>query len=136
MSRDHRKLKAFELADELVTAIYEVTRSFPKDEWFGLRAQMRRAATSVPANIVEGAARRNEAEYLHFLNIAFGSLRELGYYITLAARLGYIASDEHTERLVDRQAEAARVLAALMRSLTSSDAMPDPRRKRPRTSTA
>jgi len=74
--RDHRKLKAFELADGLVMAVYQATRSFPKDELFGLTSQLRRAAVSVAANIVEGCARDGEKEYLNFLNLAFGSLRE------------------------------------------------------------
>ena len=115
MSRDHRKIRAFVLADELVMLTYRLTRSFPRDEWFGLRAQMRRCALSVASNIVEGAARRTQSEYLNFLNMAFGSVRELGYQISVASRLDYLtpsAADE-LERL---QAETARVLAALLRS--------------------
>lgn len=75
--RDHTKLRAFELADELAVAIYRLTCDFPKEEIYGLTSQMRRAAVSVPSNIIEGAARASEAEYLRFLEIAFGSLREL-----------------------------------------------------------
>ena len=90
--RDHRKLKAFELADGLVMAVYQATRSFPKDELFGLTSQLRRAAVSVAANIVEGCARDGEKEYLNFLNMAFGSLREAGYLIDLSTRLGYLAN--------------------------------------------
>jgi four helix bundle protein len=57
MSRNHRKLRVFEDAHELTLAIYKRTREFPKDEWFGIRGQMRRAAVSIPSNIVEGSAR-------------------------------------------------------------------------------
>ena len=73
--RDHTKLRAFELADEVVLLIYRATREFPKEEMYGLTSQMRRAAVSVPSNIVEGCARESQAEYLRFLEIAFGSLR-------------------------------------------------------------
>jgi len=114
--RDHRKLKAFELADALVVSIYERTRAFPREELFGLTSQMRRAAVSVVANIVEGSARDGEAEYVHFLSMAFGSLREVGYYIELAARLGYLATDVARE-LNGRYDETARVLSGLIQSL-------------------
>jgi len=114
--RDHRKLKAFQLADVLALSIYRATRAFPKDELYALTSQMRRAAVSVAANIVEGCARDGLSEYRNFLNIAFGSLRELGYYIDLAHNLGYFADAEASE-LLDQYEEAARVLAGLRKSL-------------------
>ena len=92
--RDHSKPKAFQLADELALLIYRATGSFPREELFGLRAQMRRAAVSVASNIVEGCARRTQADYLHFLDIAFGSLRELEYQVSLAHRFGYLNTEE------------------------------------------
>jgi len=70
--RDHTKLLAFELADEVALLIYRITGSFPKEEVYGLTSQMRRAAVSVPSNIVEGCARDSQTEYLRFLTIAFG----------------------------------------------------------------
>ena len=84
MSRDHRKLRAFELVDGLVIEIYKATARFPREEQFGLTSQIRRAAVSSAANIVEGCAREGEKEYLHFLSIAFGSLREVGYFLNLS----------------------------------------------------
>lgn len=67
--RDHKKLKAFTLADEVVLMIYRITFDFPKEEMYGLTSQMRRAAVSVPSNIVEGCARKTQPDYLLFLNL-------------------------------------------------------------------
>ena len=88
--RDHTKLKAFQLADELAVQVYVVTRSFPREELFCLTSQMRRAAISAASNIVEGCARHTEADYVHFLDVAYGSARELQYQLSLASRLGYV----------------------------------------------
>ena len=114
--RDHTKLRAFELADEVAVLIYRATRGFPKEEVYGLTSQMRRAAISVPSNIVEGCARESQAEYLRFLEIAFGSLRELHYQFGLAMRLGY--TDEPDVPECDaKMTETEKVLAALIRSM-------------------
>ncbi len=119
MMRDHRKLRAFELADKLALSIYATTKSFPKDEQFGLTSQLRRAAVSIASNIVEGCARSSQADYIRFLDIAFGSVREVGYQLSLAARLGYM--DSNTAAELEKQAdETARVLAGLLQSLRSS----------------
>ena len=114
--RDHTKLRAFELADEVVLLIYRATREFPKEEMYGLTSQMRRAAVSVPSNILEGCARESQAEYLRFLEIAFGSLRELHYQLGLSKRQGY--SDEHNiSNCESKILEAEKVLGALLRSM-------------------
>jgi four helix bundle protein len=70
--RDHTKLRAFELADEVAVLVYGITAKFRREELFGLTSQLRRAAVSVPSNIVEGCARDSEADYLRFLHMAFG----------------------------------------------------------------
>jgi len=114
--RDHTKLKAFELADTLALLIYRVTKDFPKEEIYGLTSQMRRAALSVPSNIVEGCARESQTEYVRFLEIAFASLRELHYQFTLAARLGYVEAAQRPE-CEAKIVETEKVLNALIRSL-------------------
>jgi four helix bundle protein len=99
MGRDYKKIRAWQLADELAINIYKVTNEFPKSEIFGLTSQMRRAAVSVPANIVEGAGRNHLKEYLQFLYTAIGSLYELGYYIDFSNRIGYLKDDEFKKLL-------------------------------------
>ncbi len=117
--RDHTKLTAFHKADALALAVYQVTRSFPREEQFGLTSQMRRAAVSVASNIVEGCARRTEADYLHFLDMAFGSLRELSYQLSLAFRLGYQTQETYDPVRLQAE-ECSKVLAALIRSFRSA----------------
>ena len=114
--RDHRRLQAFQLADELALDVYRVTAGFPKSEQFGLVSQMRRAAVSAASNIVEGCARRTQADYLRFLDIAFGSFRELEYQVSLAHRLDYLRADAY-ELLQTKCIETSKVLAGLIRSL-------------------
>ena len=114
--RDHTKLRAFELADEVAILVYRVTAGFPKEELFGLTSQLRRAAVSVPSNIVEGCARDSEAEYLRFLNIAFGSLRELHYQLSLSKRLGFLRNQD-LSLLEPKIVETEKVLNGLIRAL-------------------
>jgi four helix bundle protein len=118
--RDHRKLRAFELADELVLSIYSATRTFPKEEMFGLTSQIRRASDSIASNIVEGCARTSQADFLRFLDMAFGSLREVEYQLTIARRLGY-TDEVVSEKLAGQADETARVLVGLIRSLRPQD---------------
>ena len=91
MARDHRRLRVFQAAHTLAISIYKETRDFPRDEWYGLRAQLRRAAVSTVSNIVEGNARRGTLEYVNFLNIARGSAAEAEYLVLVASELGYLS---------------------------------------------
>ncbi|MBN1511901.1 MAG: four helix bundle protein [Phycisphaerae bacterium] len=117
--RDHTKLKAFALADELALLTYKETRAFPSEERFTLVTQMRRAALSTASNIVEGCARPTQADYVHFLDMAYGSSRELEYQISLAHRLGYLDQSAN-ERMAAGSESTCKVLGALIRSLRNT----------------
>lgn len=99
--RNFRKIKAWQLADDLAVTVYEVSKGFPKEEVYGITSQIRRAASSVAANIVEGSSRESTKDYAHFLQIARGSLAEAQYFVHLAKRLGYVDDEraEHVESL-------------------------------------
>lgn len=114
--RDHRKLDAFVLADALVIKVYRMTRTFPDDERYGLTSQIRRAAVSIGANIVEGSARSSEADYVRFLTIAYGSACELEYELSIAGRLGYLTSDSDVCVLASRTCRALRGLVNAFQS--------------------
>ncbi len=120
MSRDPHKLNVFRLADELVVEAYRVTRGFPAEERFGLQAQIRRGAVSVPTNIVEGSARQSARDYLHFLNIALGSASEVRYLLGLAHRLGLDSANTHGP-LQLRYDELVRGLQNLINALKKRD---------------
>lgn len=114
--RAHRKLPVWKASMDLVEAFYHLSESFPKDETFGLRSQLRRAAVSVPANISEGAARKTTAELIQYLYIANGSLSELDTLLELAARLGFVGDISDTQnRLDDVQSQVLTVISSLKR---------------------
>lgn len=114
--RDYRPLRTYQLSDLLVERIYRATRGFPVEERYGLQAQLRRAAVSVPSNIVEGSARRSEAEYVQFLHIALGSAVEVAYLARLSARLQMLAAADSDE-LVTGYEEVVRKLQRQIASL-------------------
>ncbi|MCC8474670.1 four helix bundle protein [Xanthomonas sp. NCPPB 2865] len=121
--RPHERLMVWRDAMSLVEAIYRLSHDFPDSERFGLTAQMRRAAISVPSNIAEGAARRSTAEYLRYLSMARGSLAELDTQLQIAARLQFGSPDTATLDLLNRT--FAR-LNALIRTLDESRHLREP----------
>ena len=121
MFRDkpHKRLDLWTKAIDLVMMVYEVTRSFPREEEFGLRSQLRRAAVSVPSNISEGLTRTTKKDKLHFLNIAQGSLTELDAQLEISERLGYVSGEKST-MLAEVQTAVESLLSGLIRSLRKS----------------
>jgi four helix bundle protein len=117
--RDPTKLQAYQAADALAIAVYKATKRFPVDERFGLSNQLRRAAVSAAANIVEGCARETSQEYGRFLTIAYASAREAQYEIDLATRLGYMKNAGTEEDLNQKAADVARLLNRLLGSVKS-----------------
>lgn len=92
--QNYKEIIAWQKAHELALSVYKATESFPKSELFGLVSQMRRAAVSIPSNIVEGFKRNHKNDQLHFYNIVQGSLEELKYQLLLSKDLGYVSDDE------------------------------------------
>ena len=116
MSEKYRDLLVWQRAMELVKEIYRVTKSFPKEEVYGLTAQIRRAAIAVSSNIAEGKGRYSTADVNHFLVQARGSLYELETQVLIATDLKYL-SEAESKKLLDRSDEVAKLLNGLIRSL-------------------
>ena len=109
-------LEVWQKAHQLVLGVYQMTRTFPSEERFGLTSQLQRAAVSVPANIAEGFKRLGKAEKMRFYNIAEASLEEVKYYFILAKDLGYI--QDNTTLLADAET-VSRMLYRLRESVDS-----------------
>ena len=90
MEKPHKRLIAWQKSMDLVVLIYDLTKSFPAEEKFGLVSQMRRAAVSAPSNISEGAADRSPLQFINFLSNAIGSLNELETQLEVSFRVGYL----------------------------------------------
>jgi four helix bundle protein len=111
--RNYRNLQAWQVSFELVRLVYELTESFPKHEIFGLTAQMRRAAVSIPSNLAEGAGRSGKKEFVHFVTMARASLNELETQWLLAQALGYCEMTDAMQQRIER-------LFALLNGLRNS----------------
>jgi four helix bundle protein len=114
--RNYRDLAVWQRGMDIALAVYKVTKHFPDDERFGLTSQLRRAATSVPANIAEGHARSSTRDYLRHISIAIGSLAETATFVELAGRLNY-GTLEELRKIYDMTNDERRMLRALQRSL-------------------
>ena len=117
--RTYRDLLVWQKGIALVTLLYQETKSFPREEVYGLTSQMRRCAVSIPSNIAEGHGRSTRKEYLRYLEVALGSLRELQTQIVIARNLQFLDADAHS-KLSNLTLELERMLTSLQRSLRKS----------------
>ncbi len=117
MSGTFRDLKAWQKAFELAFQVYQVTRSFPREEMYGLTSQIRRAAVSVASNIAEGKGRASDKDLQRFLGNAKGSLFELETQLALSERLSYLNHND-AENLISQITETGKLVSGLMRALT------------------
>jgi len=115
-STGYKKLLVWQKSDQLVTEIYSLSRAFPREEQFGFTSQIRRAALSVPLNVIEGYAREGDKSFASFLSIAYGSLVEVEYLLEVALRLGYVRNIESTQKLAH---EVGQLLWNLRRKVRS-----------------
>jgi four helix bundle protein len=117
--KEFRTLKVWEKSHRLVLAIYEATKTFPKNELYGITSQIQRAAVSVPTNIAEGCGKDSDAELGRFLKIAMGSSSELEYLLLLAHDLSYLSDDQYN-RLHVNLVEVRKMLNAFIQKLKAN----------------
>ncbi|MDR2717303.1 MAG: four helix bundle protein [Treponema sp.] len=116
MIKTFKDLIVWQEAMNLVEMIYLQTKTFPKEEMYGLTSQIRRAAVSIPTNIAEGNGRRSRKEYLRFLSIANGSIKELETHLLIVERLNFLPK-EISEQMQTQLQSVGRLLTALRKSL-------------------
>src|SRR5204862_3380320 len=114
--QDFRNLDVWKRSHELTLAIYRATRTFPDDERYGLISQLRRGASSIPANLAEGCGRGSDPDFGRFVQNAMGSASEIEYEILLAKDLQYLSTDAYTQ-LNDEITGIKRMLASLIRRI-------------------
>ena len=118
--KSHKDLDVWRLAIDLASDVYEVTKTFPKDERYGMTVQMRRSAISIASNIAEGAARQGDKEFVQFLHIALGSVSELDTQLEIAMRVN-LTSVESLKGLQDMAIGINQMLPRLAQSVRSKD---------------
>ncbi|MFN0138954.1 MAG: four helix bundle protein [Pyrinomonadaceae bacterium] len=116
--KDFRNLTVWGKSHKLTLAVYEKTRSFPREELFGLTSQLRRACSSIPANIAEGCGRFSDPDFSRFLQIAFGSACEVEYHFILAHDLRYLTKEDFAI-LSEDLLEVKKMLASLITKIRS-----------------
>ena len=114
--KTHKDLIVWQKSLDYVTEIYQLTKSYPKDEIYGLTNQLRRAAVSIPSNIAEGAARSTKKEFNQFLHISLGSLSELETQLLISENLGYLSKEDSLKK-IEKLTEIRRILLGLISSL-------------------
>ena len=114
--RNHSDLIAWQKAMDLVQLVYACTNRFPKEELYGVTSQVRRAAVSIPSNIAEGQGRKSTNEFLRYLSMAHGSLREVETQVIIAARLRYL-EEADTNNLLTLASEVGKLINGLTNSL-------------------
>ena len=114
--KSYRDLEVWQQAMDLAVECYKVTQRFPRTEMFGIVSQIRRSASSVPANIAEGHGREGRAQFLQFLRVAQGSLKELETHLLLSARVGFL-QDKESDPILRRCADVGKMLRGLIRAL-------------------
>jgi len=116
--RNYRDLEVWEKAHKLTLQLYQRSRTFPKEEFYGLTSQLRRSMMSIGANLAEGCGRQTTPELARFVRIAMGSASEVDYHLLLARDFGYLQSDEHQE-LSQELTRIRKMLASLLATLVS-----------------
>ncbi|WP_127523627.1 four helix bundle protein [Mesorhizobium sp. Z1-4] len=114
--RSYRDLRVWQLSIALTVNCYDATKTYPAAEMYGLTSQIRRAATSVAANIAEGYGRENRGSYLQFLRIAQGSLKELETHLIVSQKLGFLDASTEEKLLIETE-DIGKMLRALIRSI-------------------
>ncbi len=120
VTKSHRDLDVWKRSVELITFIYDVTKSFPKEEIYGITNQVRRAAVSIPSNISEGAARHHNKEFIQFLYISFGSISELETQIIICENLKFLVITDST-KIQNELTELRKMILGLIRHLESKN---------------
>ena len=117
--QNYKDLKVWEKSHHFTVAVYDCTRSFPKEELYGLTNQLRRASSSIPANIAEGCGKNSKAEFAHYLNIALGSANEAEYFLILSKDLHYLSTEIFSD-FIDKINQIKAMLISLINKVRGS----------------